>query len=64
VTGLAPTKGIALPLISRGGTGWILTAFSLGMLASIARVSEGRRRALEVAGVAQPEFDEGTPQPA
>jgi cell division protein FtsW len=64
VTGLAPTKGIALPLISRGGTGWILTAFSLGMLASIARVSEGRRRALEVAGVAQPESDEGMPQPA
>ena len=25
VTGLAPTKGIALPLMSRGGTGWILT---------------------------------------
>ncbi|MBM4006800.1 MAG: hypothetical protein FJ292_04440 [Planctomycetes bacterium] len=64
VTGLAPTKGIALPLISRGGTGWILTAFSLGMLASIARVSEGRRRALQVAGVAQPESDEGMPQPA
>jgi len=64
VTGLAPTKGIALPLISRGGTGWILTAFSLGMLASIARVSEGRRRALEVAGVTQRESDEGMPQPA
>jgi cell division protein FtsW len=32
VTGLAPTKGIALPLISSGGTGWILTAASLGLL--------------------------------
>jgi cell division protein FtsW len=62
VTGLAPTKGIALPLISRGGTGWILTAFSLGMMAAIARASEGRRRSLEVAGVAEP--DEGVPQPA
>jgi cell division protein FtsW (lipid II flippase) len=51
-----------LPLISRGGTGWILTAFSLGMMAAIARASEGRRRSLEVAGVAEP--DEGVPQPA
>ena len=30
VTGLAPTKGIALPLLSWGGTGWCLTAFSIG----------------------------------
>jgi cell division protein FtsW len=32
VTGLAPTKGIALPLVSAGGTGWVLTAFCLGLL--------------------------------
>ena len=50
VTGLAPTKGIALPLISRGGTGWILTAFSLGMVASIAAASDRRRRMLASAG--------------
>ena len=37
VTGLAPTKGIALPLVSQGGTGWVLTAFSLGLLISIDR---------------------------
>lgn len=37
VTGLGPTKGIALPLVSSGGTGWILTAFSLGLLVSISR---------------------------
>lgn len=37
VTGLAPTKGIALPLVSQGGTGWVLTAFSLGLLVSIDR---------------------------
>jgi cell division protein FtsW len=37
VVGLAPTKGIALPLISHGGTGWLLTAFSLGLLLSIER---------------------------
>jgi cell division protein FtsW len=37
VTGMAPTKGIALPLLSSGGTGWILTAFSLGLLISVDR---------------------------
>ena len=37
VTGLGPTKGIALPLISSGGTGWALTAFSIGLLVSIDR---------------------------
>jgi cell division protein FtsW len=37
VTGLGPTKGIALPLISSGGTGWILTAASLGLLVAIDR---------------------------
>ena len=36
-TALVPTKGIALPLISRGGTGWILTALFLGLLISIER---------------------------
>jgi len=39
VTALAPTKGIALPLLSSGGTGWILTAFSLGVLISIDRTA-------------------------
>ena len=37
VTGLAPTKGIALPLVSAGGTGWVLTAFSIGLLVSMDR---------------------------
>ena len=37
VTGLAPTKGIALPLISAGGTGWILTAFCIGLLMAMDR---------------------------
>lgn len=39
VTGLAPTKGIALPLVSAGGTGWLLTAFALGILAGMDRPS-------------------------
>lgn len=37
VTGLGPTKGIALPLVSSGGTGWLLTALSLGVLIAIDR---------------------------
>lgn len=37
VTGLGPTKGIALPLVSSGGTGWILTCFCLGILVAIDR---------------------------
>lgn len=37
VTGIAPTKGIALPFVSHGGTGWILTAFSVGLLLAIER---------------------------
>lgn len=40
VTGLAPTKGIALPLLSSGGTGWILTACSLGVVIAIERSRE------------------------
>jgi cell division protein FtsW len=37
VTGAAPTKGIALPLLSSGGTGWVLTAFCIGLLVSMER---------------------------
>lgn len=44
VTGLAPTKGIALPLLSSGGSGWVLTGFSLGLLLSIERASIARER--------------------
>ncbi|MEM1330850.1 MAG: putative peptidoglycan glycosyltransferase FtsW [Planctomycetota bacterium] len=40
VTGMAPTKGIALPLMSAGGTGWIMTAFCLGLVVSIERTQE------------------------
>ncbi len=39
VTGMAPTKGIALPLVSAGGTGWILTAASLGLLVAMDRAA-------------------------
>ena len=38
VSGVAATiSASVLPLVSSGGTGWILTAFSLGLLVSIDR---------------------------
>ena len=40
VTGAAPTKGIALPLVSAGGSGWVLTAFSLGLLVAMERQAD------------------------
>lgn len=48
VTGLAPTKGIALPLISSGGTGWIMTAASLGLLIAIDGLNEAEEAAAAV----------------
>ncbi len=42
VTGLAPTKGIALPFISAGGTGLVLTAMAAGVLVNVAK--QGRAK--------------------
>jgi cell division protein FtsW len=57
VTGMGPTKGIALPLISSGGTGWILTAASLGLLVAMdrsARETPAEVAPLEVGGTLSP----------
>ncbi len=40
VTGLGPTKGIALPLLSNGGTGWVVTSVCLGLIVAIERTQE------------------------
>tara|TARA_R110000765_G_scaffold31481_7_gene73538 strand:+ start:275 stop:1720 length:1446 start_codon:yes stop_codon:yes gene_type:complete len=40
VTGLGPTKGIALPLLSNGGTGWIVTSVCLGLVVAIERTQQ------------------------
>jgi cell division protein FtsW len=58
VTGLGPTKGIALPLVSSGGTGWILTAAALGLVIAIDRSqsAEARMNARRARGIdAEPE---------
>jgi len=39
VTGLIPTKGIALPLVSNGGTGWVMTAGAVGFLVALDRIN-------------------------
>lgn len=43
VTALVPTKGIALPLLSNGGTGWLLTAFCIGLIDAIDRRNNSTR---------------------
>jgi cell division protein FtsW len=43
VTVVVPTKGIALPLISSGGTGWIVTAFAIGLVAALDNANELER---------------------
>lgn len=48
VTGLAPTKGIALPFLSSGGSGWVATGFSIGLLLSIERHAIRRERELGI----------------
>ncbi len=54
VTGLAPTKGIALPLLSSGGTGWIMTAASLGILVAMDRRTAARESEAIQPGLVEP----------
>lgn len=57
VTGLGPTKGIALPLVSSGGTGWILTAGCLGLLAAMDHhqaLAEAREESADSSPVGEP----------
>ena len=54
VVGLAPTKGIALPLLSSGGTGWLLTAAGIGLLWAIDRQSTATVSVPETHSVPRP----------
>lgn len=68
VTVTVPTKGIALPLISSGGTGWILTAGAIGLVMSVERVNRleaGPRGGKESSGRPAPlELNLAEKQPA
>ena len=43
VTVVVPTKGIALPLLSSGGTGWVLTCAALGLIVAVDRLNRVER---------------------
>lgn len=64
VTGLGPTKGIALPLLSSGGTGWILTAASLGLLVAMDRYADEPAALPAPTPVDAPSDSANTPQVA
>ena len=40
VSGMAPTKGIALPFVSAGGSGLVVTALAYGVLINVARTNK------------------------
>ena len=44
-----PTKGLSLPLVSAGGTGLVITAAALGLMASVARQVTGQPASLHSA---------------
>jgi cell division protein FtsW len=44
VTGLLPTKGLTLPLVSYGGSSLVVTLLEIGILLSISRDRQGGRR--------------------
>jgi hypothetical protein len=54
---VVPTKGIALPLLSAGGTGWVITAFAIGLIAALdnANALEAEANAASPAGEASAE---------
>jgi cell division protein FtsW len=54
VTVVVPTKGIALPLLSSGGTGWILTAFAIGLVSAIDRDNQPQPADLPAQSAPQP----------
>jgi cell division protein FtsW len=47
VTGMLPTKGLTLPLVSYGGSSLVINLLAIGMLLSISRDRQGGRRAGE-----------------
>ncbi len=47
VTVMVPTKGIPLPLISAGGTGWVFTALALGLVSSLGVAQQHEEEAFD-----------------
>ncbi len=55
-----PTKGLSLPLVSAGGTGLVITAAALGLMASVARQTPAGDAAASVESTVEAEPPEGT----
>ena len=51
VTNMTPTKGIALPFVSAGGSGLVMTALAAAVLVNIARSLQARSNTSNVAGI-------------
>lgn len=65
VTVVVPTKGIALPLLSSGGTGWIVTAAAIGLVAGIDRGNQlAMQQELEPLAIEPPAATMAIPQAA
>lgn len=58
VTGTVPTKGIALPLVSSGGTGWVLCAGAVGLLVAIDRLNRYEEEAEAEWGAEEDDIEE------
>ncbi len=56
VTVVVPTKGIALPLLSSGGTGWVMTAMAIGLICAVDRMNRREAAARLPAAQAQTRF--------
>lgn len=55
---MIPTKGIALPLLSAGGTGWIMTAGAIGLLASLDKANQLEREfEIDLVNADLPEYE-------
>jgi len=51
VTNLAPTKGIALPFLSYGGSSMVASMLAIGLILSVARINEEEKRSLATGNV-------------
>ena len=63
VTVVVPTKGIALPFVSMGGTGWVFTGFALGLVASLDNAAAIKAQRAAAAAETDADADSAAPGP-
>lgn len=57
VTVVVPTKGIALPFLSSGGTGWVMCAAAMGLLVALDRINQEEVEAEKIGNVERPRME-------